>query len=70
VEQCIRRGEHQQWPAFEEDVPSCGFLVVGLSSAVVETSRAVMIDGMGGDRQYGEASQDCKKRHEIEDGTL
>jgi hypothetical protein len=70
VEQCICRGEHKERPAFEKHVPSCGFFVVTRAAAVDETSRAVMVDGMGGKRQDGEASQDCKKWHEIEDGTL
>ena len=35
---------------FEKHVPSCGFLVVSRAAVVVEASRAVMVDGIGGDR--------------------
>ena len=33
------------------------------ATAFSKTPRAVMVDGMSGDRKYGEANQDRKHRH-------
>src|SRR5687768_4020357 len=65
MEQRICRREDQQWTTFEKHAPS-GRLLVLSRAAVCETSCAVVVDGVGRDREYGKGRQNCKKRHEVE----
>jgi hypothetical protein len=69
MEQRICCREDQQWATFEKHAPSRWLLVVS-RAAVCETSCAVVVDGVGWDREYGKGRQKCKKWHQVKDSTL